>query len=534
MASDSEAQAARARRIADLLADCDRPLVARPAPGGVEVVAADAAGGREAIVASVPAAPPASFGDPAFRAAHDADWAYVAGAMAGGIASEELVIAMANAGLLAFFGSGGLERSRVERAIARIRVACPGRDTWGCNLLPNPLDPREEDDLVSLYLARGVRRLSASAFMQPSLPLVRYRTHGLHAGADGTVIAPNRLIAKISRTEVARSFMEPPPASMLAELARRGELDASQVALAARIPLAEDLDAEADSGGHTDRQPSLPLFAAIAALRDAIVRERGYPSPIRVGLAGGIGSPLAVAAAFAAGASHVVTGSINQASVEAGTSDAVKAMLRETDMGAVAMAPAADMFEMGVNVQVLRHRTLFAARARKLYDLYRSYASLDDVPAAARDQLEKQIFRRPLAAVWADTEAFFRTRDPAQIERAAVQPKHRMALLFRWYLGMSSRWARDGTADRTVDFQVWCGPAMGAFNEWVRGTALDPLPNRTVVGIAHNLMHGAAAVWRGRQLAQQLAAHGLALPPDAYAVVPRWPSIAPGRRAAVA
>ncbi len=44
-----------------------------------------------------------------------------------------------------------------------------------------------------------------------------------------------------------------------------------------------------------------------------------------------------------------------------------------------------------------------------------------------------------------------------------------MALVFRWYLGQSSRWANAGEPTRKVDYQVWCGPAMGAFNEWTQG-----------------------------------------------------------------
>jgi len=45
-----------------------------------------------------------------------------------------------------------------------------------------------------------------------------------------------------------------------------------------------------------------------------------------------------------------------------------------------------------------------------------------------------------------------------------------MALVFRWYLGNGSRWAVEGTPDRVQDYQIWCGPAMGAFNRWVQGS----------------------------------------------------------------
>ncbi len=48
-----------------------------------------------------------------------------------------------------------------------------------------------------------------------------------------------------------------------------------------------------------------------------------------------------------------------------------------------------------------------------------------------------------------------------------------MALVFRSYLGQSSRWAIQGTPDRKMDYQIWCGPAMGAFNQWVQNSFLE-------------------------------------------------------------
>src|SRR5207248_1762070 len=132
------------------------------------------------------------------------------------------------------------------------------------------------------------------------------------------------------------------------------------------------------------------------------------------------------------------------------------------------MAPAADMFEMGVKVQVLKRGTMFAMRAAKLFELYRAHDGLDALPAADRSALEKTIFRMPLDDVWTQTRAFFRERDPSQIGRAERDPKHKMALVFRWYLGKSSHWANAGDPSRTVDYQVWCGPAMASFNAWVR------------------------------------------------------------------
>jgi hypothetical protein len=78
-----------------------------------------------------------------------------------------------------------------------------------------------------------------------------------------------------------------------------------------------------------------------------------------------------------------------------------------------------------------------------------------------------------------------------------------MALVFRWYLGLSSRWANAGEPSRQIDYQVWCGPAMGAFNHWVRGTFLEHPANRGVVTVAWNILHGAAVVIRVNMLRAQ-------------------------------
>jgi trans-AT polyketide synthase/acyltransferase/oxidoreductase domain-containing protein len=78
-----------------------------------------------------------------------------------------------------------------------------------------------------------------------------------------------------------------------------------------------------------------------------------------------------------------------------------------------------------------------------------------------------------------------------------------MALVFRWYLGQSSRWANSGDASRRLDYQIWCGPAMGAFNEWTRGTFLAQPANRTVASVADNLLYGAAVMQRLNGLRSQ-------------------------------
>jgi hypothetical protein len=92
-----------------------------------------------------------------------------------------------------------------------------------------------------------------------------------------------------------------------------------------------------------------------------------------------------------------------------------------------------------------------------------------------------------------------------------------MALVFRWYLGKASRWAIEGDATRRLDYQIWCGPAMGAFNAWTKGSFLEDPKNRTAAQIALNLLEGAAVVARS----QQLRSYGVPVPPEAFHFSPR-------------
>jgi hypothetical protein len=109
------------------------------------------------------------------------------------------------------------------------------------------------------------------------------------------------------------------------------------------------------------------------------------------------------------------------------------------------------------------------------------------------------------------------SRDPAQVDRAEQDPKHLMALVFRSYLGQASRWAVTGEKERLMDYQIWCGPAMGAFNSWVQGSFLEPPANREVVQVALNLLEGAAVITR----AQQLRASGLPVAAASFTYRPR-------------
>jgi PfaD family protein len=450
--------------------------------------------------ATLPPIYPEWLGDRGFCELHGTRFPYAVGEMANGIATPAMVIAAARAGAIGFFGAAGLAPARVEAAIVELERTLGGSLPWGSSLIHSPQEPGIENAVADLYVRRGVPCVSASAYMSLTAAVVHCAYAGVSVDRHGCIQRPRRVLAKVSRPEVAARFIEPAPPELVDQLLAQGLLSADEARLAARLPVAEDITVESDSGGHTDNRPLSVVLPTIARLRDEICARRGYEREIRVGAAGGLGTPAALAAAFASGAAYVLTGSINQACVESGLHAEGRAMLAQAGIADVMMAPAADMFELGVDVQVLARGTMFGVRARRLRALYLQHESLEQLAPQDREWLERDILRAPLEEAWEAVEAFWAPRDPRQIERAATDPRHRMALLLRAYLGQASGWAIAGTPERRSDYQIWCGPAMGAFNAWAQGSFLADPAQRTVAQVAANLLEGAASITRAQQL----------------------------------
>ncbi|MBE9007238.1 PfaD family polyunsaturated fatty acid/polyketide biosynthesis protein [Fortiea sp. LEGE XX443] len=459
------------------------------------------------LLTSIPPIRLQQLGDPNFLSFYGVKYAYMTGAMAGGIASEEMVIALGKDQILSSFGAGGLTPERLEAAIQTIQQALP-HDPYAFNLIHSPNDMAIERRAVDLYLKYGVKIVEASAFLDLTPNIVYYRVAGLSLNNANQIEIKNKVIAKISRREVASKFMQPAPAKIIQELLEQGLITELQAKLAKKVPMADDITVEADSGGHTDNRPLVCLLPSLISLRDEIQTQYQYAQPIRVGVAGGIATPQSALAGLMMGAAYVMTGSINQACVESGACEHTKRLLAQAEMADVMMAPAADMFEMGVKLQVLKRGTMFPMRAQKLYELYRAYDSIEDIPAAEREKLEKQVFRKTLAEVWEGTAAYLSQKNPEKLGKAINNPKLKMAAIFRWYLGLSSRWSTAGEKGREVDYQIWCGPAMGGFNDWVRGSYLAEPQNRRVVDVADHIMQGAAYLYR----IQNLKIQGLQIP----------------------
>ncbi|MEJ8307079.1 ACP S-malonyltransferase [Saccharibacillus sacchari] len=436
-----------------------------------------------------------SLGDRTFKEDYGIKYAYLSGAMYKGIASVDMVVSMAKEGMLGFFGTGGLTLQQIELAIQQVQQKVGLEKPVGFNLLHSPAQPESEEALVNLYLKYGVKIIDASAFMNITPALVLFKAKGLEKYNKQNLQSNHKIIAKISRPEVAEAFLSPAPERILNKLLVEGKIETWQAEILTQLPVADDLCVEADSGGHTDQGVAYALMPAIIKQRDRMMDLHNYKKRIRVGAAGGIGTPEAAAAAFILGADFIMTGSINQCTVEANTSESVKELLSRINVQDTDYAPAGDMFEMGAKVQVLKRGVLFPARANKLYDLYQKHNSIDEIDHKTQVQIQEKYFKRSFSEVFSDCCRYYSSEE---IEKAERNAKYKMAMIFKWYFAYSTRLALQGIEEQKVDYQVHCGPALGAFNQWVKGTRMEEWNKRHVSEIGLAIMTQTAELLQTR------------------------------------
>ena len=107
--------------------------------------------------------------------------------------------------------------------------------------------------------------------------------------------------------------------------------------------------------------------------------------------------------------------------------------------------------------------------------------------------MEKSYFKRSINEVWEETKIYLsKNGNDAMIEEAEQKPKKKMALIFKWYFGYSNQLSLNSDLSDKVNFQIHTGPALGAFNQWVKGTKLENWRDRHSDKIAEKLMNDAA------------------------------------------
>lgn len=106
---------------------------------------------------------PSSLGSADFKRDYNLKYAYMTGAMYRGIASKEMVVRMGKAGMMGFFGAGGLKLPQIADAILYIQQELSQGQSYGMNLVHNPTEPEVEEQTVDLFLRSGVKVMEAAA-----------------------------------------------------------------------------------------------------------------------------------------------------------------------------------------------------------------------------------------------------------------------------------------------------------------------------------------------------------------------------------
>lgn len=421
-------------------------------------------------------------------------YAYVVGPMCNGISSVQLIEKAAKSGLLAYYATEGLTKDKIVEDIAKLNDSLKGQHKYGVAISMDYMHAMKEIEMFSLIQKHDVTMVQLSGYISVSESIIRFKAAGVYKDGD-TIKTRNRIMVKLSRPEVAITFLKSAPNDMIEKLFSEGKITALEAEFLRNTPLADAICVETNSAGKTDNATAFSTYPSILRMKNRIMEEYKYNKDVYVGYAGSIGSPEAIVAAFVMGADFIMTGSINQCCVEAGTSDKVKDMLQEANIQDTDYIPSGDNYDFVTKTQVLKKGVLFHVRANKLYEIYKMYPSIDDIDITLKRQIEQQFFSMSLDDVYRIIEPRLLE---VQLKKAEKMSKYKMALIFNYYYVLSMEKALKGKVSEEVNYLVHCSVAMGAFNLYVKDTKLEKWKFRYVDEIAIMLMEGAETMLKNK------------------------------------
>ncbi|WP_144558024.1 ACP S-malonyltransferase [Shouchella miscanthi] len=419
-------------------------------------------------------------GDQKFCEDYNVVYPYVAGSMQKGISSPQLVSRMSQNGFLSFLGTASLKINEIEDIILDTKRLLRDGQSFGCNLSANLHNPQKENEIIEIFLKYNINSIEASGFWAISSSLIKFRAKGLHRSESGKVIAKNKILVKLSRCETAVEFMSEIPQSLIDPLLKKGEITFDEAKMLEEVPIVDDICVMGDSGGESSLANLSLLLPTIVKLRNEASKENIFDRRIRIGAGGGIGTPEAASIAFILGADFVLTGSINQCTVEAKTSDLVKDILQNIDLHDLSYVPSANDLEVRGQTQVVKKGMFFPARANKLHDLLKQYKKVSEIDFKTKELIEERYLNEKIINIIQTNEH--------QSSSSRRTPKSQIQEVLKFYLKNTVQLAIKGEASQKVNFNIYCGPALGAFNRWIKGTELENWRNRNIDVIAKKLI----------------------------------------------
>jgi trans-AT polyketide synthase/acyltransferase/oxidoreductase domain-containing protein len=147
---------------------------------------------------------------------------------------------------------------------------------------------------------------------------------------------------------------------------------------------------------------------------------------------------------------------------------------------------------------VLKKGVFFPARANKLYEVYKFYDCIEDIDTKISQQIQRYYFGRSFNEVYQEIKEHYSRKNIKELDNIESSPKHKMAVIFKEYFRLSTKAALIGDATNKVNFQIMCGPSLGAFNQWAKKTELKDWRNRHIDEIGVRLIQEAEYIIKNR------------------------------------
>lgn len=414
-----------------------------------------------------------------FKQDYQTIYPYVVGSMGNGISSISLVKKLANAGIVSYFGSANLSMKSLVIAIEKLAELITSKTSYGINILFEPCNVAKHQQLIEICLENNVSNIEISGFDEVTETLVEFRLCGLSL-RQNHISRNNKILLKTSSSSVASEFLKCPPKHLVESLLAKGKISSQQAQLSESVSMVDDICMEGSGGWQASHVATLILLPELIQLRDAELARLRLSHHVRIGCSGGIGTPQAMSAMFNIGADFILTGSINQCTVEADISDRVKDVLATIQPQDTCQVPAGQQFESGAKEQVVRKHSFFPARAQKLYDLYRLHGGYYEIDEGTRAQLENHFFRRSYQSIVSELKNAASLYGINNLEAFESDKKYQMEQVFKWYFRQALRLAIKGDEKAANNFKIYSGPAMGALNKWLDGTGLENWRKRNI------------------------------------------------------
>ena len=213
-----------------------------------------------------------NIGSGEFKADYHTPYPYIVGSMGNGISSQELVVKLANKGILAYFGSAQLALNEIDKAIETLANQVKTNTAYGVNVVFDPSDISKHQELIDLCLQKQVRHLEISGFNEITEALVEYRVAGIYE-KQNKIVRRNKILAKTANSLMAAELLTSPPSHFIESLLQKGKITRQQARLSQSISMVDDICVEGDGGWRSSNANALILLPQIIHLRNTTKKE---------------------------------------------------------------------------------------------------------------------------------------------------------------------------------------------------------------------------------------------------------------------